>query len=259
LDKIDPETKAVMERLTPRHKPKQNRSRLRFQALLDAAEEVIAESGLHGLAMREVARRANSPIGSVYHYFPSTTALIRALLEQQFDKLNSIIESGLQAHFPLDGDDFRVEHVAPFIDDIADFFFNTPSVAELWAGLHAYPELRALNIEDTKKNAALLEPILSRFLLVLEPQQVSATAVVLVEWVSATLRFATTSPPDVRVQLVDALKSLVTLLLTGLLQPAGGMNADRSNPLSKQANAPLPIQGARRGKNPPGGARKKRP
>jgi AcrR family transcriptional regulator len=245
VDKTAPQTEDVRERLAPRHKPKQDRSRLRFQALLNAAEEVIGESGLHGLVMREVARRAKLPIGSVYHYFPSTTALIRALLERQFDKLNGVIESGLRARFPLDGGEFRTEQVAPLIDDIAAFFFNTPSAPEVWAGLHAYPDLRALNIEDTKKNAALIEPILSHFLSSLEPQEISAIAIVLVEWVSATLRFATASPPDVRTQLVDALKTLVTLSLTGLLQTAGGLNADRSNPLLTQANTSLPVQAAR--------------
>lgn len=221
MDRTNPTPQNASERLAPRHKPKQNRSRLRVQALLDAAEEVIGESGLQGLAMREVARRAKLPIGSVYHYFPSTTALIRSLLERQFDSLNGIIENGLRTRFPLDGGDFKVERVASLIDDVAAFFFNTPSAPEVWAGLHAYPDLRAMNIEDTKKNAALLEPILSHFQSSLEPQQVSATAIVLVEWVSATLRFATASPPEARAPLVDSLKTLVILSLTGLMQAPG--------------------------------------
>ena len=234
MKSTDNRTERVRERLAPRNKPQQDRSRVRLQSLLDAAEEVIVESGLHGLAMREVARRANLPIASVYHYFPSTAALIRALIERQLEKLRGILETGLRARFPMDAADMSaeqvkalmVEQVKGLIDDIAAFFFNTPSATEIWGGLQAYPDLRTLDIEDTKKNAALIQPVFARFIPSLEPGQTPVMAMVLVESVSATLRFAIALPPDVRVQIVDALKSFVTQWLTGLLQPAGGTNAD---------------------------------
>ena len=111
MKRTDTRAERVRERLAPRNKPQQDRSRVRLQALLDAAEEVIAASGLHALAMREVARRANLPIASVYHYFPSTAALIRALIERQHEKLRGILETGLQARFPMDAADMSVEQV----------------------------------------------------------------------------------------------------------------------------------------------------
>ncbi len=109
MKRNDTPTERVRERLAPRNRPQQDRSRVRLLALLDAAEEVIAESGLQGLAMREVARRANLPIASVYHYFPSTTALIRALVERQLEKLRGILETGLRARFPMDPTGMSVE------------------------------------------------------------------------------------------------------------------------------------------------------
>lgn len=206
----------VRERLAPRHQPQQDRSRARYQALLDAAEQVIVESGLQGLAMREVARRANLSIASVYHYFPSATALIRAVVERQLHKLNEILETGLQTRFSMDKTDFNVEQLNLLIDDIANFFFNTPSASEVGAGLHAYPDLRQLNNEDTRKNAALVQPYLAHFFRDLTPEQASMTAIVLIEWVSSTIRFATASPPEVRTKIVDALKTLAAHSLTGL-------------------------------------------
>lgn len=259
MNRTDAHAEQLRAQLAPRHKPQQDRSRLRFQALLDAAEEVIAESGLQGLTMREVARRANLPIASVYHYFPSTTGLVRAVVERQFEKMNGILEAGLQSRFPVDSTNFDVEQVKFLIDDIAHFFFNTPSAPEISAGLHAYPDLRALNTEDTKKNAALLQPILARFLTALEPGQANTIAIVLVEWVSATIRFATASPPEVRVQLVEALKTLVAQALKGLTGMEAGTGAASSNPLPAQVGVPLPVQGAKRTGNPPSRAGKKRP
>jgi AcrR family transcriptional regulator len=230
----DVHTETVKERLSPRAKPQQNRSRARLEALLEAAEEVIAESGLQGLAMREVARRADLTIASVYHYFPSTAALIRALVERQLEKLRGILETGLRARFPMDAAGMSheqvkalfAEQVGGLVDDVAAFFFNTPAVSEIWGGLQAYPDLRALDIEDTKKNAALIQPVFTRFIPSLEPVQASTMAMVLVESVSASLRLATALPPEAREQVVAALKSFVTQWLTGLLQTAEDMNAD---------------------------------
>ena len=173
--------------------------------------------------MREVARRANLPIASVYHYFPSTTALIRALVERQLEKFNTL-ETGLRARFPMDPTGMSVEQrkaliveqVKGLIDDLAAFFFNTPSASEIWGGLQAYPDLRTLDIEDTKRNAALIQPVFARFIPSLEPEQALMMAMVLVESVSANLRFAIALPPDVRVQIVDTLKNFATQWLTGV-------------------------------------------
>ena len=88
-------TPKLKDRVSPRSDPQQERSRNRQQALLDAAEEVLAEVGAEGVRMREVARRAHLPIASVYHYFPSAQALIRTLVERLLDELRSVLTAGL--------------------------------------------------------------------------------------------------------------------------------------------------------------------
>ncbi len=226
-NKTNTNTERVRERLSPRNTPQQDRSRVRLQALFDAAEEVIAETGLHGLAMREVARRADLPIASIYHYFPSTAALIRALIERQLEKLRGILQAGLRARFPRDASGMSTEQVkalliaqvSGLIDDIAAFFFETPSASEIWGGLQAYPDLRTLDIEDTKRNAALVQPVFTRLVPSLEPAQACIMAMVLVESVSSTLRLALASPPDVRGQIVATLKDFVGKWLACLFKP----------------------------------------
>src|SRR6202042_1376884 len=83
------------DRMSRRSNPEQKRSRARQQALLDAAEEILGEVGADGLKMREVARRANLPIASVYHYFPSAAALIRTLVERMLEELRAILAQGV--------------------------------------------------------------------------------------------------------------------------------------------------------------------
>lgn len=48
-------------------------------AILDAAEEIIAERGLHQAAMSEIAARAGVAVGTVYNHFADRDAMVRAL------------------------------------------------------------------------------------------------------------------------------------------------------------------------------------
>lgn len=47
--------------------------------ILDAAEEVVAERGLHQAGMAEIAGRAGVAVGTVYNHFEDRDALMRAL------------------------------------------------------------------------------------------------------------------------------------------------------------------------------------
>ena len=66
------------------------RQTLRFQqreaaraAILDAAEDLIAEKGLHGAALVEIAKRAGVAVGTLYNYFADRDDLVRALFDSR--------------------------------------------------------------------------------------------------------------------------------------------------------------------------------
>ena len=61
------------------------RARRRLETMteiLDLAEEVMAEDGVSGLSLAEVARRLGVQPPSLYKYFPSLTAIYDALFER---------------------------------------------------------------------------------------------------------------------------------------------------------------------------------
>jgi AcrR family transcriptional regulator len=206
----------LRERVQPRSLPQQERSRARFQALLDVAEEVIAESGLDGLQMREVARRANLPIASVYHYFPSSTALIRTLLEKHLQTLSATLESRLAAMAPHDGSELDLNQASLLIDDLAKIFFTTPSIPTMWLGMQGNPDLRALDVEDTFTNAEMVQSYFTSVFPYLSPSQAKSIALVLNEMVMGTLVLAVDTPPDIRQTLLETLKTLLTSVLSDL-------------------------------------------
>jgi AcrR family transcriptional regulator len=62
-----------------RRPPKQGRSRLRVDEILDATKKLIGEKGIDAVTMREIALTTGGPISSIYQYFPNKSAIIATL------------------------------------------------------------------------------------------------------------------------------------------------------------------------------------
>lgn len=65
-----------------RRPPSQSRGRARVEAILDAAGAIVAAEGLAGLTMHGIARRAQTSIGSLYHFFPDRDSVVQALVDR---------------------------------------------------------------------------------------------------------------------------------------------------------------------------------
>ena len=59
------------------------------RALLDAGLELLAERGIEGFTLREVARRAGVSHAAPYHHFPHRDDLVRAIVAESFDLLGN--------------------------------------------------------------------------------------------------------------------------------------------------------------------------
>lgn len=51
------------------------------EAILSAGKEIIVQSGIQGLNMRDVAQQCGISVGTVYNYFPSKSDLVVATIE----------------------------------------------------------------------------------------------------------------------------------------------------------------------------------
>jgi len=76
-------------------KPVQTRSVQRFELLLRATDELLAEREPQAVGIYDIAERAGVAPASVYHFFPSKEAAFLALAERY---LAELAEVGAQAH-----------------------------------------------------------------------------------------------------------------------------------------------------------------
>lgn len=74
-------------RLKLRKTPRQERSIQRLEAILAAATDLLAEKGVQGLKMTEIAAAAGISIGSLYQFFPERAAVLRALHDQHTQRV----------------------------------------------------------------------------------------------------------------------------------------------------------------------------
>ena len=69
----------------PRKRPRQARSRVLYDALVEATQRVLASEGVAAVTTARVAEVAGVSIGSLYQYFPSCEALIAAVIDHKIE------------------------------------------------------------------------------------------------------------------------------------------------------------------------------
>ena len=76
-----------IEGLEWRKPVKQSRGERKIEAILDAAEHLVAERGTDNTAIADIAKLAESSVGAVYHHFPNKQAVFRALMQRSLQVL----------------------------------------------------------------------------------------------------------------------------------------------------------------------------
>lgn len=119
----------------------QERGRRRFDAILDAAAAILVESGMAGFTMHGVAARANTSIGSMYHFFPDGESVLRALAERHIAALEELLKE-------LRDTDNETWSSAPLADAVAGIL--DPIVGYM----EAHPDLFALPHEPRSEESS---------------------------------------------------------------------------------------------------------
>lgn len=167
--------------------PTQQRSRAKYQLILETAKRLIGDLGNDSVSMREIAKQAELPISSIYQYFPDKNSILEAIMQGYFDE----IRIGLK-HF-VDCCQSREEMKRGIVQGIDQFyatFKKEPALAILWAGLQANPQLRELDVKDSQENAELLTNKLCCFSEPAISNQIYNAVLLLLHTAGMTVRLA---------------------------------------------------------------------
>lgn len=185
-----------------RRVPIQDRGQRRVERILDAAAEVIAETGVDAATTNAIAARARTSVGSLYQFFPNKEAIVQALAARYGEALGALGEDtfgGVDASLPL----------AALIDAtamrMADFHQAHPAYGHVYAAAARPGAQAALKESIVARVAGLIHARNPA----LPTDQVRICARVICELVHALAGEAARAAPEDRPRLLRELRAVL--------------------------------------------------
>ncbi|MCU0300051.1 MAG: TetR family transcriptional regulator [Candidatus Nanopelagicales bacterium] len=194
--------------LEVRHRPVQARGRVRFEAILRAARDLLAERGVEGFTIDDVAVRADIPVGSVYQFFPNKFAIVAELDARDTQALVDDLVAAA-TRFPTEDWQAETNHI---IDIVAKHWAEDPSRRAVWLAMRSTAVTRTAAAAHFRQLAALLEPIVAELTPHLPVERRLMVAEVIVE-VSQSLLHFSVSDGQPRPAMVEELKRMLRAYL----------------------------------------------
>lgn len=195
-----------------RRAPTQKRSRERVDAILANATDMIAQAGSDALRMSELAQRTGISIGSLYQYFPDKSAVVRACrtLQRAKPRLHRRRPCRRRQH---GGACRRLRQPDRHLS--RDLPRRAGHPRHLVA-VQADGALRAMEVEESRRNGALLAARLRMLRPKADTARIEATALLVMHLGKATMRLAVSVDRAEGGRLVAAYKRMAIRELTAL-------------------------------------------
>jgi AcrR family transcriptional regulator len=172
--------------LTVRHRPVQARGRVRFEGILLAARALLAERGVEGFTIDDVAQRADIPVGSVYQFFPNKFAIVAELDARDTTALVEDLVT-FADRFPTDDWQAEANHI---IDLVAKHWAEDPTRRAVWLAMRSTAATRSAAAAHFGQLVGTLEPIIVELTPHLSAQRQHTIAEVIVEVAQSLLHFS---------------------------------------------------------------------
>lgn len=154
-----------MPEIRPRKAPKQARSKVTVDAIVEACARLLREraddGGPEAVTTNHVAERAGVSIGTLYEFFPSKEAILAALAQRQLAALREAVVAGLEATRGLAPREALEKLIARLVELVAadralfrfvhreaPFLLRLPETQETRGAILALAHARAESLRD---------------------------------------------------------------------------------------------------------------
>jgi len=141
------------DQLTPRRKPRQERSRDRVERILEATAALLGHTPADKITTAAIAEKAGVPIGSVYQYFPNKLSVLAELARQVMEQVDLETASSIAEDFGVLPWDQAIDRA---IDATMKGYTKQPGYVQLLLSIRPTPEFRAITDESNERIAAML-------------------------------------------------------------------------------------------------------
>jgi len=125
-----------------RKKPTQSRSKVTFNAVLQATAQILGRDGIKGLSTNRIAERAGVSVGSLYQYFPNKESILATMVERYLKKRFQMVINELKKDQSKDLEKIVEAIIEVIVENkksnskverILDFYFTRAGGIELMA------------------------------------------------------------------------------------------------------------------------------
>jgi AcrR family transcriptional regulator len=193
--------------------PTQQRSRERFERILESAAEVMAEKGSEAFRMSDIVERTGVPFGSLYQYFPDKTAIIGTLAERYNAIGRDCVRRDLASvRSPKD----LHPALCRIVDSYYQMFIDEPVMRDIWQATQADRALQKLDEEDGTYLAGLLDEALRRIAPSAPAPALAAFSQLIMTLIAAAVRHAIALEPKEAARIIALFKRMLPKNLAAL-------------------------------------------
>lgn len=185
-----------------------------MEHILATAADLITEVGIDRFNTNLLAERADVRVRTVYRYFPDKLAILRELARRLADAWDAWFDDAALM-------DPETDLRATWSRYVADFVAGVSSLRgglAIRAALHSLPELRDIEVEDTRRLASRLARALRARAPRLTRERARLASSLLLETAIATLDTAFSGPARERERLLEELVEMQLAYLERLLE-----------------------------------------
>lgn len=197
-----------------RRRPAQARSRERFDRILSAAATLIGARGVGPLTMTDIADEAGMALTAVYRYFPNKHSVLKELALRTFARDTETLVSE-----EVDPDAAAEEIMAAGVEEFWRRHRAEPFRLPLRAAIHADAELSALDLAESRRNAAAIAGKLALATGRTDIEVIERQALLVVELIDSLMSLAGRVPPDEARALVDEFVAMTARSLSSPTPP----------------------------------------
>lgn len=204
---------AAIQQILPRKEPVQERSRKRFERILEEATGLIDAQGVDAVAMKEIAAAAEISIASLYQYFPDKAAIIATLADRFYREGQTCVQSLFAT--VADAASFEAA-MLEMVDSYYGCFLEMPGAYAIWQATQADRRLQLLDEEDCALHVQTVQAAMLRTRPDADSQwaaEAEVMAKLFVGAIAGAVRAAVALPED-------EARDLLTLCKTRMLRPA---------------------------------------
>lgn len=199
-----------------RRVPRQERSRRRFDRILEVAAEAFAAQGFDATKMESIAEDAGTSIGSVYQFFANKRALFRAVADGCIERSRQTFAERLAGDAIRKPWDVLVDEM---VETFARLHRADAAFRALIANIQLYKEFAAADQELLNEFTMTTALLVGRWAPHIEPKRREVISTVVVNGIAGLLVAGSRLGP----KKFDAMLAEIKLMVRRYLEPELGM------------------------------------